>query len=51
MAGGLVYEGQVIKSWEQQDQEEGLVKQGYGRLTWPEGSYFEGYWEGNKAQG
>jgi len=26
-------------------------KHGYGKLKWPDGSYFEGYWIDGKAEG
>ena len=41
--GGLIYEGQAKKKSGE--------RQGYGRLKWPDGSYFEGYWVDNKAEG
>lgn len=41
--GGLIYEGQVKKKTSE--------REGYGRLTWPDGSYFEGYWVDGKADG
>jgi hypothetical protein len=52
LAGGIKYEGQVIGSWPQnQDSEDAFIKHGYGRLSWPRGTFFEGYWEENKAYG
>lgn len=27
------------------------MRHGYGRLTWPDSSYFEGYWLDGKAEG
>ena len=27
------------------------MKYGFGRLIWPKGPYFEGYWEENRAYG
>jgi hypothetical protein len=41
--GGLEYEGQVNKKTNE--------RHGYGKLRWPDGSYFEGYWLDGKAQG
>lgn len=41
--GGLQYEGQVKKN--------SNTRHGYGRLTWPDGSYFEGYWIDGMAEG
>ena len=41
--GGLEYEGQINK--------ETGEKHGYGRLAWPDGTYFEGYWDDGKADG
>ena len=43
MEGGLDYEGQIHKKT-------GL-RQGYGKLKWPDNSYFEGYWKEGKADG
>ena len=42
-ANGLQYEGQV--------QAGTTVKHGYGRLAFPDGSYYEGYWANGKAEG
>jgi hypothetical protein len=42
-SNGLKYEGQVIKN--------SSIKHGYGRLNFPDGSYYEGYWEQNKSEG
>ena len=41
--GGLEYEGQVDSKTQE--------RTGYGRLKWPDGSYFEGYWVEGKAEG
>jgi hypothetical protein len=41
--GGLIYEGQLKKKTGE--------RHGYGRLQWPDGSYFEGYWVEGKADG
>lgn len=41
--GGLEYEGQVKKK--------NGERHGYGKLKWPDGSYFEGYWIDGKADG
>ena len=41
--GGLDYEGQVKKKTGE--------RHGYGKLSWPDGSYFEGYWGDGKAEG
>lgn len=50
LAGGIKYEGQVLGSWNHdQEVDESFTKQGYGRLIWPRGTYFEGFWEDNKA--
>jgi hypothetical protein len=27
------------------------IKQGYGRLNFPDGSYYEGFWEEGKSEG
>jgi hypothetical protein len=42
--GGLTYEGQVMKN-------STTTRCGYGKLSWPDGSFFEGYWEDGKADG
>ena len=39
--GGIEYEGQVLKDT--------TIRTGYGKLKWPDGSFFEGYWKNGKA--
>ena len=43
LEGSLVYEGQVKKKSGQ--------KHGFGRMTWPDNTYFEGFWIDDKAEG
>ena len=38
---GCKYQGQFVKG----------ELQGKGRMTWPDGSIYEGQWENNKRQG
>lgn len=42
MEDGSIYQG----NWKDKDTREGI-----GRLTWPDGSTYVGYWKGDKAEG